>query len=262
MGGALRGAATGDAALALNPSGMSLVRTYAVEASYLHEQYTDATTHNAHVSIVDSTSGFNLGGGVYYTYRASSRQDGGERSGHEAGVALSFPFFERLMVGGTVKYFRLSTTGDPLYHGVASGFSFDAGLTLKPVAGLGIGLCFTNINDLGTDRAPRTVGGGVSVGVIDDLLFTFDAMMDFTATDPSRGNVWNLMGGGEYLFARRVALRMGGGRRGDTQAGYLAGGLSVISEVAALDVGVQQDLGGTRREWLVGVSARIFVPSP
>src|SRR6266545_4900207 len=89
MGGALRGSATGDAATVLNPSGMSLLRSYAIEASY--ELMRPDSVHVGHVSVVDSTSAANLGGGLYYTYAQASPKGAAEPSRHEGGLALSFP---------------------------------------------------------------------------------------------------------------------------------------------------------------------------
>jgi hypothetical protein len=262
MAGNLRGAASGDAALSLNPSGMSIVRSYVLEAAYLHDRIGDSSGHNLHLSIVDSTSGFNLGGGLYYTYLTDSPEGAPGRSGHEGGVALSFPIGERFFLGATAKYLRLRNS-DPVPAGtprLVSGFAFDVGVTIKPIPILGIGLAATNVTDASLgDRAPRTLGGGVSLGVTGDLLLTFDAVYDIISSDRK---VWSWGGGGEYLMAKRFALRAGGGRRGDTAAGVLGGGLSLISDVAALDVGVQQDLSGARKELLIGVSGRIFVPAP
>src|SRR4051794_30884051 len=85
MGGALRGSATGDSALTLNPSGMSLLRAYVIEAAYLHDRAGGGHSNVGRLSIVDSTSGFNLGGGVYYNYLAQEPAGAPKRSGHEGG---------------------------------------------------------------------------------------------------------------------------------------------------------------------------------
>jgi hypothetical protein len=261
MAGSSRGAATGDTALSLNPSGMSLVRSYVVEAAYLHDRVGDGKGHDFHLSIVDSTSGFNVAGGLYYTYLTDSPQDASSRSAHEGGAALSFPIGGYLFLGATAKYLRLRND-DPVpgTPGLISGFGFDVGLTIKPIPLLGIGLVATNVADASLgDRAPRTLGVGAGAGVTAELLLVFDAVYDITH---GASRVWSFAGGAEYLFAKSFGVRAGFGRRGDTRANVVAVGVSLISEVAALDVGVQQDLGGARKELLVGVSGRVFVPSP
>jgi hypothetical protein len=262
MASSLRGSAMGDAALALNPSGMSLARTYVLEAAYLYDRPGDGQAHNGHISVVDSTSAFNVAGGLYYTYLTEGRDNAPGRSGHEAGLALSFPIGDRVFLGALLKYLRLRND-DPVPPGTSrlvSGFGFDLGATVRPASMLTIGVAATNVAgaQLG-DRAPRTLGGGVTVGVTNEVLLALDAVVD--VTDSTR-KVWRFVGGAEFLVANRLALRAGGGRRGDTGAALLAGGLSLISEVAALDFGVQQDLAGARKELVVGVSGRVFVPSP
>src|SRR4051812_13628147 len=173
LAGALRGAATGDTALTLNPSGMSLMRAYVIEAAYAHDSAGSMDGNLGRLSIVDSTSGFNIGGGVYYQYLSQDLGAGISRSGHEGGAALSVPLGEHLIIGGTVKYLRLHTDG---VSGLKKGFTFDAGLTLKPVGAVTIGLVGQNLADLHTDRLPRTVGGGITVGATADFLLAFDAV--------------------------------------------------------------------------------------
>jgi hypothetical protein len=261
MGGALRGAATGDSALTLNPSGMSLMRAYVIEAAYVHDSAGSATTNLGRVSIVDSTSGFNIAGGIYYNYLAQDLGPGIERSGHEGGAALSLPLGEHLFIGGAAKYLRLSTTG----LAPTRGFTFDAGITIKPVGSVSIGVAGQNLVDKHTDRAPRSLGGGITVGATQDLLFALDGVLDFTSRRDSGGadkKVWSIMGGGEYLFAKTFGLRLGGGRRGVSEAGYLAGGASYIAQIGAIDFGFQQDLSGAAKETFIGVSARLFLPAP
>jgi hypothetical protein len=261
LAGALRGAATGDSALTLNPSGMSLMRAYVIEAAYAHDSAGSVDSNLGRLSIVDSTSGFNLAGGVYYQYLSEELGAGIGRSGHEGGAALSLPLGEHLFVGGLVKYLRLHTDG---VAALTKGFTFDAGMTVKPVGAVTIGVVGQNLVDMHTDRAPRTVGGGVTVGATADFLLTFDALYDFTTKRDlgSSGQVWSFMGGAEYLFAKQFALRAGGGRRGVSEHGYIAGGASYIAQIGAVDFGFQQDLGGSAKETFIGASARLFLPSP
>src|SRR6185436_2056722 len=235
---------------------------YVIEAAYAHDSAGSATANLGRLSIVDSTSGFNLAGGIYYQYLAQDLAPGLDRSGHEGGVALSLPLGEHVFIGGMAKYLRLKTTGPA--PGMAKGFTFDAGITLKPVGAVTIGVVGQNLADLHTDRAPRTLGGGIAVGATADFLLAFDAVYDFTTKRDlgSSGKVWNFMGGAEYLFAKRFALRAGGGRRGITEAGYLSAGASYVAQVGAVDFGFQQDLGGTAKETFIGASARLFLPAP
>jgi len=264
LAGALRGAATGDSGLTLNPSGMSLMRAYVIEGSYLYDGVKGGDGHLGRLSIVDSTSGFNVAGGVYYQYLSQDLGGGVSRSGHEGGVALSIPLGEHLFIGGAAKYLRLTTEAGA--SSMTKGFTFDAGITVKPVGSVTIGVAGQNLVDKHTDRAPRTVGGGITVGATSDLLLAADAVLDFTsrrdATGGASGKVWSFMGGAEYLFAKKFALRAGGGRRGFPEAGYLAVGASYIAQIGAIDFGFQRDLSGSAEETVIGASARLFLPAP
>ena len=70
------------------------------------------------------------------------------------------------------------------------------------------------------------------------------------------------MGGGEFSFSTSAALRAGGGSDGLSKNGYITAGLSGISaSIGSLDVGFRQDVSGATKSTIVGVSARLFVPS-
>jgi hypothetical protein len=269
MGGALRGAAAGGAGPLLNPSGMSLVESYSVEADYLY-----AATHNNqffHGSIVDSTSGYKVAGGLYYTYHTDSPAGlsvGGH--GHELGLALSVPVGDHVSVGGTLKYFRLS--GDEQSSGENDNFTADAGVTIRPVKILAIGLVGTNLRNLHTDVAPRAVGYGVAFTPVPDLMLALDGVTNLDEVSsvggadlatPRKGT--RVMAGVELLLAKKIALRAGGGYDGVTQNGFFSAGFSAISEDGAFDVGVKQDAfqeGHQARQTMIGASLKLFVPQP
>jgi methylaspartate ammonia-lyase len=70
------------------------------------------------------------------------------------------------------------------------------------------------------------------------------------------------MGGGEFSFASSAAIRAGGGHDGLTKNGYVSAGISVLSaDVGSIDLGLRQDISGSRKATMVGISARLFVPS-
>jgi hypothetical protein len=270
MGGASRAAAASGTGPLLNPSGMSLLDTYNVEAAY-HYLFTSAGHDQFfHGSIVDSTSAYKVAGGFYYTYHADDPNGVVSGHGHELGLALSFPFGERVSVGGTLKYFNLS--GDEQAVGSNDNFTADAGITIRPTKGFSIGVVGTNLRNLHTGVAPVTLGYGLAVTAIPDVLFVLDGVTNFTtvasfAADPPppERKATSVMGGGEVLLAKTVALRAGGGYDGVTQNGYFSAGLSGVSEAGALDVGVRQDAfreGSAPRETIAGVSVRLFVTQP
>ncbi|HXJ22088.1 MAG TPA: hypothetical protein VMT03_17835 [Polyangia bacterium] len=258
MGGASRAWAVGDAGPLLNPSGMTLLKTYTLEglysyASRLSDQY-------LHASIVDNTSSYNLAGGLYYTYHTSSGALAGQ--GHEAGLSLAFPFGNYLAIGGTLKYLTLS--GGDVVNGHDGGITFDVGLTARPTGILSIGVVGANLRPLDNSQATQSVGYGVAVLPIPALLLTADGLTRLTPDNATGRKGTSVMGGATYTIYDKVALRAGGGYDGVTQNGYGTLGMSAISDIGALDAGVRQDLlhgAGVPRETVVNISLRLFIPA-
>lgn len=260
MGGALRGAATGDAGPTLNPSGMALIRGYVAEGAY---QYTSVPNANfGHASIVDSTSALGLAAGLSYTYLTTTPTGGRPApKGHQGALSLAMPFGDRLSLGVTGRYLRIETDYD---GGQTSerGLAFDAGATIRVFQTISLGIVGYGLNNSKMSQAPLAVGGGLAVTTIPGLLLAADAVLTFTTADRNRGNVWSFMGGAEYTFATRLAVRGGGGKDMLLDNVYASGGLSAVSDLGAIDFGLRRDVSGPDPATYVGVSARLFVPSP
>lgn len=261
MGGAGRADARGGEALLLNPAGMSLSRVYTLEGGYQHLNHDGGHVVNA--SVVDSTSGFNLAGGLFYSYRTAAVPGGGHLTGHEPGLALSFPFGERVLVGVSGKYFRVSG-GPPESDGRDrhSGFTADAGAIVRAGSIVTIGVAGYNLLDLSTVLAPVSLGYGIAVNPVADLAIVFDGLNDFTTADPSRGVTTTVGGGAEYMLQRRVVFRVGGGHDGRLDHGYVSAGLVGVSELGAVDFGFRQDISGNQKLTVIAVGLRLFVPQP
>jgi hypothetical protein len=263
MGGGLRAAATGGTGPLQNPSGMSLVQAYNVEADYFFARLRSG--HLFHASIVDSTSGYRLAGGLYYTYHFDNPAQPPASHGHEVGLALSLPLSEYVVVGGTVKYLRLSGL-EAATDGGAGGFTFDAGATVRPLNRLTVGIVGSNLRKLGLSTAPMTIGYGAALIAGTDLIAVVDGVTSLTAEGqtPLRKGT-RLSAGIEGTLAKKVVLRGGGGYDGITQNGFFTAGVAAISEAGSLDVGLRQDAfrnGTAARETVFGASFRLFVPQP
>jgi hypothetical protein len=261
MGETLRGAATSGTGPLLNPSGMTLTQSYNVEADYAFARTGD--NNYLHASIVDSTSGYKLAGGLYYTYHWDS-PDGSSGHGHEVGLALALPFGEHVSIGATGKYFRLS--GDQVSPGAdANGFTYDVGITLRPANVFSLGVVGYNLRDMNVGVAPRAIGYGAALSPTDFLLIAVDGVTNLTADTPLPRKGTRVSAGAELFLAKKAALRVGGGYDGISQNGFVTAGLSAVSEAGALDFGLRQDVaqrGSEPRNTILGASVRLFVPQP
>lgn len=266
MGGASRAFAIGDAGPLLNPSGMSLIKTYTVEGGY---EYAHRFSENfLHASVVDATSSYNLAGGLYYTYHFASPPGLPSGHGHEAGAALSLPFGEILALGATVKYDRFSgdDTGPDDHTG---GFTFDVGATLKPLRALSFAAVGMNLYDLHNGETPRGVGYGAAYIPIPNLLIALDGRTTFTPDNHTGRKGTSVMAGGDWTFAERIAVRLGGGYDAASGSGYLTAGVSGLAEIGAIDAGFRQDISqpelaagmNARRQTVLGLSLRLFIPA-
>jgi hypothetical protein len=261
MGGAGRGDARGDEGPVLNPAGMSLSRVYTLDGAY--QFITRDGGHFVRASVVDSTSSFNLAGGLSYTYRTASPAGASRLSGHEVGLALSYPFGDRVLVGVNGKYVHV--VGDSREaNGVAnhSGFTLDAGVVVRPASMLTIGIVGYNLRDLSTVNAPVAIGYGIALSPIADLVIAVDGLHDLTTSDPTIGTRTTVGGGVEYMFQQKLVLRVGGGRDGGSRHGYLTAGFAGVSELGAIDIGLRQDISGDAKLTLFAVGLRLFVPQP
>ncbi|MES1205130.1 MAG: hypothetical protein ABUS79_04260 [Pseudomonadota bacterium] len=262
MGGAGRADARGDEGPLLNPAGMSLGRLYTVDAAY--QFMTRDGGHVIHGSAVDSTSAFHIAGGLFYNYRTASVTGLPRLAGHEAGLALSYPIGDMVMIGATGKYLHLAG-GSPDATGTTgkiSGITADAGLIVRVGSMLTIGVAGYNLRDLRTRQAPVGVGYGLAFNPGSKLMVVVDGLHDFTTTDTARGVLTTVAGGAEYTFEQKVVVRLGGGRDGVAARGFVSAGAAVMSELGAVDLGVRQDVSGDRKVTVLSAGLRLFVPSP
>jgi hypothetical protein len=264
MGGASRAWAVADEGPLLNPSGMSLTKAYTIDGTFGYASR--SSDQFLHASIVDSTSPFNLAGGLYYTYHSTNPSGGVAGHGHEGGLALSFPFGPYVSLGATLKYFKLLDAD--VINGQDGGLTFDVGATIRPSEVVSLGIVGTNLRNLATSQATQAIGYGVALIPLTNLLVVADGLTRFTADNQTGRKGTSLMGGAGYTFWGKLAVRGGGGYDAATGNGYLTFGLSGISEIGAFDGGVRQDLtrsmlasGAEVHETVVQVSLRLFIPA-
>jgi hypothetical protein len=260
MGGATRAYAVGDSGPLLNPSGMALTKSYNVEASYAYGSR--LTEQFLHASIVDSTSQSTVAGGLYYTYRLDNPPGPATGRGHEVGGSLAVPLGSYLSVGATLKWFRLEGVdqGPNLSSG---GTTFDVGLTVRPTANLSLAVVGANLRDRHAGQVPQTLSYGLAYSPSTAFIVALDGLTSYTRDDVLGARGTGVKAGIEWALAQRVAVRAGGGTDPMLGVGYVAGGVSALSEVGAVDLGVRGDViridAGSERNLFVGLSVRLFV---
>jgi hypothetical protein len=240
---------------------MSLARLYSLEGHY---QYASQPGEQfGHVSVVDSTSAFGLAGGVYYAFRTAAVPGLSRFTGHEAGIALSMPFGELLMLGVTGKYLRLAGgAAERDGSNAHGGLTLDAGATLRLASILTLGVVGYSLRDLSTTRAPLSLGYGAALSPVPELTVAVDVFHDFTTSDPTRAVRTSLAAGAEFRPAARMSFRGGIGHDGGLEHTYLCGGFAAISEAGAVDLSLRQDLTGSAKGTTFVASLRVFVPQP
>lgn len=255
-GGATRAVASGQSALLANPSGMSLIRSYSIEGGY--QIGTKDSAHGLHAAVVDSTSGFGLGGGISYTFFRASPDAVPSQTAHDLRFGLSFPFADKVFLGVAGRYLAVT---DPKS---GSGLTVDAGLTLRPVPEVAAGVAGQNLReiDVGLPLAERAVGYGVAFLGLPDLILLVDGRTVLATALTGDKAKTSVMGGLEYFLAKKVALRAGGGWDALRDAGYASGGVSSVSEALAFDLSASQDVSGDRKLTTLAAGVRIFVPAP
>jgi hypothetical protein len=287
MGEAQRTDASGASAVLMNPAGMSLARRYVIEGIYGFR--VEDLGHHAHVSVVDSVTS-RVAAGLFYTFintnpRLGFNWAGGRidstqltRTGHAAGLSLSIPLGDKFILGATVKYLHFDTTA-PLPSGTVppnitldrvNGVTFDVGLLVRLGQRFRIAAVGQNLWDHGSRESPLTLGLGVSVLPIPNLIIAFDAAINFTGyqthrVDAATGNVHldskvtaRIGPGLEWVIANKVPIRAGVVYDSGLPATFLTAGLGYVGSSFGIDLGYRAKVqGGIENTLMLGV--RLFV---
>lgn len=264
VGEAMRGSATGQIGVDLNPSGIGLNRELAFEGGYGYRSADKASLISA--SACDSTT--NLPGCFFYHYAGASPTNPLDldvhTTTHVGGLALSRMLLPRVAIGATVKYFHFATDV-PAQNG-ASGWAFDLGATVRLNDSISAGASAENMwttND--NPEFPRTVGGGVYARPISMLALSFDMRWRLAGTNQDAR-----YGGGAQLFLPisngqgGLPISVGALRDNGLAATYISGGLGYAAGTWALDVGGRHAVSGPKDNMII-FSLRVYgprMPSP
>jgi hypothetical protein len=282
---AVGGSPVGSNALFFNPAGMTLVKQYAVEGSYV---YTEALKgHGLTASAVDSKTNPVLGLGVAYTKidtvlgdldRTGNAIRGGISGGHSAGgfgfhlgVAVSYT---KLQVGETdltpeqeeeLREEQLLEDDEPLLPDVddVEFTTMDVGVVIQIVPTVRLAVVARNILDTsrgGRDRQPderpMEIGTGCTLG-FQQFEVTFDADMDLE-TDPD-STIVTYRVGTQFLLGGAVVVRGGFSSDGHDEHQRLGFGLGYVDQMMAVDLGIRATVD-VDDGFDAGISFRYFLP--
>jgi len=257
MGGALRALGNAVTGLYANPANIALTRVYHLQG--LAQIWPEARRQSYGATAVDSVTG-RLAGAIGAHYGVLD-PDGVDRKWTDVRLGLGFPISDRFYAGVTGKYLKLrdnglARPGYGLRHSYASaglpdaaivdGFTFDAGITVKPTNNFFIGVVGTNLTSPGHGFQPLTLGGAVGFGN-NDITAEVDVVADFTtytkADGTSRTNM-RAMAGFEYLAADHFPLRVGYRYDAEPALHAISAGAGYIDPQFSVDLSIRRTVSG------------------
>jgi len=257
VGEAGRAGAIGALAVSLNPAGLPLTRELVFEGGYGYRLSDSASLVS--VSACDSTNA--MPGCFFYQYvNASPELDGVDhkRHAHTAGISLSRALGDRFLLGSTAKYF--SAGSDLMDEPDASGFNWDAGLTVRLTDIVNVAAVGYNLWGKRSPQYPRAASGGVLLRPWGPLAVNFDAVWNLDA----EGSTGRYGGGLEYFLtggSGQVGYPLRAGVVHDVAGSntYLSAGLGLATMKLGLDVGARRQVRGGDELQLIA-SLRVFGP--
>ena len=259
VGEALRGGATGEAGVDLNPSGLPLNRELVFEGSYGYRAADSASLIG--VSACDSTNA--MPGCFFYDYAGSSPELSGmtmHRTTQVGGMVLSYPLLPRVLLGATGKYYHF--TSNMAGESDASGTAFALGATLRLTDVINLGVSAQNLwESSSTPEFPRAVGGGLYAHLASVLALSFDARWKLDGDDHSA----RFGGGGELFLSGNhgqsgYPIRLGALHDNNAPgATYLSAGAGYVSLNWGIDIAGRREVKGGN-ETLIIASMRFFGP--
>ena len=268
MGGTLRAAPSADAAVLLNPAGMSLGKAYHVNAMYGYRASDAGSLVN--VSIVDSYTA-RVAAGLSYSFLhstptttlplvGSSLSLQNTWNTHEAALALSYPLGKVFYLGFTSKYVyqtveQPENTPEEAKRGGVNGFTMDVGGILRPIPALSLAVTGQNLVGLDKFTYPRLMGLGISYALGTKFLAEFDSVLNFSTAEKVKASYHV---GGELFLGNAYAIRAGYQYDSLREANYVSGGLGLVSSKIAVDFGLRQMLTGGA-DTTIAFALRLFL---
>jgi hypothetical protein len=247
LGGAFRAIGPDINGLYGNPANMAATRVYHLGA--FAQIWPEAARQSYGAAAVDSITS-RVAGGIGGNYTAQD-PDGLKRKATDVRLGLAFAVSDKVLLGASGKYLKLRQDGlGPLGQSlpssglpsdsIISGFTFDAGITVKPTSLISIGLLGANLTNTGNGFRPLQLGGGLGVGN-QDFSLVGDFVADFSTFDKTRVRA---MAGGELLAADHFPLRLGYRFDEGQKTHAISGGVGYLDQIFAVDVAVRRNVVG------------------
>lgn len=268
LGSGVRAASASTQAQAENPANLVLGGLYHIESFFGY----DPTFKRISVggAVVDSMTS-RLAAGIS-ARSLFGDNNAGENSGWEGRIGLGFPIIDMLSIGVAGRYSNLTVsdthavpelrrdplTGAPIVDGKPDrtfklkAFTMDAALTLRPVQGLAISGLAYNMIDTESPLAPLMVGGSVAF-TSEALTVGGDLLVDLNTHHAFDGAKLVIGGGGEYLVAGVVPLRVGYQYDQGRVQHSLSGGLGYVDPRFGVQLSLRQSLNQGSETSLFGV---------
>jgi hypothetical protein len=243
-GGAFHAHGLGAETVIGNPAALVLHRRYQIELSGAWDASSKFAFANA--AVVDSSSS-ELGAGVGYHLVTAGRGET-QRTTHLSSLALAFPVVPALSLGVAGRYAIATGASD------IKGITLDAGLTIRPIQPLAIGLSGHNLIDFGNaDFGRYAVLSAAFLGSVFNV--SAEARSDFPSAEAPLKPIFS--GGAEFLAGGAFPLRAGYTFDSAALAHFVSGGLGVYGDEGGVDVAYRHELGGSTQ--MLALTFKLFI---
>jgi hypothetical protein len=264
MGMTLRAAPSATAGIYLNPATIAMAKLFHLELMY---QYTGEDSESTGgIAVVDSITTV-VAAGLSFNYSRIDKANT-EHESYDGRLALAGNFADVFFVGLTGRYLRVEQNTSRSKWGPngraampasgsqnVDGFTFDAGVALKPVDVFSIGVVGYNLTDTGSIFAPIKLGTGLSIFALDMLVIEGDVVLDFTSFEKVNEEIH---AGAEILIAGSVPLRAGYIYDVFYEMNSVTAGIGYVGSQFALDFGYLQEVIDSGR-WVLSFGFKYFI---
>jgi hypothetical protein len=265
MGNAAQVFGGSTTAVFVNPANLPLYKVYHLEG--LATFAPEARRQSYGGAIVDSSTS-RLAGGLGGAW-SQMDPDGIKRQFTDVRLALAYPLGDRLSLGVTGRYLRVTqhVASGPLGASLASdgtsqepifnGFTFDAGGAVQVSENVRVALSGRNLTAPGTGLAPLAVAGGIGYSS-STVTVEADSLIDFTTFGSARARA---MLGAELLVADRFPLRAGYRYDAGMKTHAASLGLGYIERKFSVELGGRRDVVADHPATLLTLGIRFFIDS-